>query len=52
MVAIRDPVLRRDIAILTRVGRSRSPAAERLVGALRIAARAAQTATRATRNPM
>jgi DNA-binding transcriptional LysR family regulator len=52
MVAIRNPVLRRDIAILTRVGRSRSPAAERLVAALRIAARAAQIATRATRNPM
>jgi DNA-binding transcriptional LysR family regulator len=52
IVAIREPVLRRDVAILMRAGRSRSPAAERLVATLRSAARGAQTATRTTRNPM
>ena len=51
-VAIRDPVLTRDIAILTRAGRSRSPAADQFVAALRQVARRAQTATRATRKPM
>jgi LysR family transcriptional regulator, carnitine catabolism transcriptional activator len=52
VVGIRDPVLRRDIAILMRAGRSRSPAAEGLVAALRMSAHAAQTATSATRKPM
>ena len=52
MVAIREPVLRRGIAILMRAGRSRSPAAERLAVALRTAVGAAQAGTRATRNPM
>jgi LysR family carnitine catabolism transcriptional activator len=52
MVAIREPVLTRDIAILMRAGRSRSPAAEQLIAALRAEAPAAQPATRATRKPM
>jgi LysR family carnitine catabolism transcriptional activator len=52
VIAIREPVLRRDIAILMRAGRSRSPAAERLIATLRTAVRGGQTATRATRNPM
>ena len=52
VAAIREPVLRRDVALLMRAGRSRSPAAERLIATLRSAARAAQRATRATRNPM
>lgn len=52
MVAIREPVLTRDIGILMRAGRSRSPAADQLVAALRAAARGAQPATRATRKPM
>ena len=52
LAAIREPVLRRDIGILMRAGRSRSPAADRLIATLRTAARDAQTATRATRNPM
>jgi LysR family transcriptional regulator, carnitine catabolism transcriptional activator len=52
VVAIREPVLRRDVSILMRAGRSRSPAAERLIATLRSAARGAQTATRTTRKPM
>jgi DNA-binding transcriptional LysR family regulator len=52
VVAIREPVLRRDVAILMRAGRSRSPAAERLLATLRSAGRAAQTSTRTTRNAM
>ena len=52
MVAIREPVLTRDIAILMRAGRSRSPAGEQLIAALRATARAAQAATRTTRKPM
>jgi LysR family carnitine catabolism transcriptional activator len=39
VVAIREPVLRRDVAILMRAGRSRSPAAERLIATLRNTAR-------------
>jgi LysR family carnitine catabolism transcriptional activator len=52
LVAIREPVLTRDIAILMRAGRSRSPAAEQLIATLRAEAGAAQPATRATRKPM
>ena len=52
MVAVREPVLTRDIAILMRAGRSRSPAAEQLIATLRAEAGAAQPATRATRKPM
>jgi LysR family carnitine catabolism transcriptional activator len=52
LVAIVEPVLRRDIAILTRADRSRSPAAERLITTLRTVARPGQASTRATRKPM
>ena len=52
VVAIGEPVLRREVSILMRAGRSRSPAAERLLAALRSAGRAAQTSTRTARNPM
>jgi len=42
LVPIVDPVLRRDIAVLTRAGRSLSPAAQRLIEAMRQEARAAR----------
>jgi LysR family transcriptional regulator, carnitine catabolism transcriptional activator len=42
LVPIVDPVLRRDIAVLTRAGRSLSPAAQRLIEAMRAEARAAR----------
>lgn len=54
-VAIRDPILTRDIAVLTRRGRSRSPATQRLIDALHDAARSRaprQARTSATRKPM
>jgi LysR family transcriptional regulator, carnitine catabolism transcriptional activator len=42
LVPIVDPTLRRDIAVLTRAGRSLSPAAQRLIEALRHEVRAAR----------
>lgn len=55
LVAIREPNLTRDIAVLTRRGRSRSPATQRLVDALHDAVRdraPRQARASTTRKPM